>query len=262
VRKLSLLSTAAVVLMSVGTASAQHAKDESGASPPGAHQNAPGESSAKMGAGDHKGRETTGQSSHESSPGEPSGRASQKPKSDAERSSQREAPETRGQAPKAADQEKQGGMKSSSDTNKDRQSGSSGTSKNQSETNKGVNTDTKTQNNAQGSPSTRSNESATDRSATERTTTGQGAAAGSVKLSTEQRTKITSIIKQQKVEPAHLNVSISVGTRIPDSVRFHPLPVEVVNVYPEWRGYDYILVEEQIVVVDPRTHEIVAVLES
>ena len=93
------------------------------------------------------------------------------------------------------------------------------------------------------------------------TTTGQGAAAGSAKLSTEQRTKITSVIKQHKVEPTKLNVSISVGTRVPASVHLYPLPVEVVEVYPGWRGFEYILVSDQIVVINPRTHEIVAVLE-
>jgi hypothetical protein len=93
-------------------------------------------------------------------------------------------------------------------------------------------------------------------------TTGQGAAAGATKLSPEQRTKITTIFKQKKVEPVRLNVSIRVGTRIPDSVRYYPVPVEVVEVYPEWRGYDYILVGNDIVIVDPRTHEIVAVLEA
>ena len=95
-----------------------------------------------------------------------------------------------------------------------------------------------------------------------RATTGQGAAAGSAKLTTEQRTKITTIIKQHKVEPARLNVTVSVGTRVPDSVHFYPLPVEVFVVYPEWRGYDYILVGDQILVIDPRTHQIVAILEA
>jgi hypothetical protein len=95
-----------------------------------------------------------------------------------------------------------------------------------------------------------------------RATTGQGAAAGSVKLSTEQRTKITTIIKQQKMEPAHLTVSVRVGTRLPESVHAYPLPVEVIVMYPEWRGYDYILVRDEIVIIDPRTHEIVAILEA
>jgi hypothetical protein len=45
-------------------------------------------------------------------------------------------------------------------------------------------------------------------------------------------------------------------------VRFHPLPEEIVNIYPDWRGYEFILVHDQIVVIDPRTFEIVAVLEA
>ena len=94
------------------------------------------------------------------------------------------------------------------------------------------------------------------------TTTGQGAAAGSAKLSTEQRTKITSIIKQHKVESTKLSVSVSVGTRVPASVHLYPLPVEVIEVYPAWRGFEYILVGDQIVVINPRTHEIVAILEA
>ena len=93
-------------------------------------------------------------------------------------------------------------------------------------------------------------------------TTGQGAAAGSARLTTEQRTKITTIIKQNKVEPARLNVTVAVGTRVPDSVHFYPLPVEVFVIYPEWRGYDYILVGDQILVIDPRTHQIVAILDA
>ena len=93
-------------------------------------------------------------------------------------------------------------------------------------------------------------------------TTGQGAAAGSAKLSAEQRTKISAVIKQQKVAPAQLTVSVRVGTRVPDSVRFYPLPQEVFVIYPEWRGYDYILVGNEILVIDPRTHEIVAILEA
>jgi Protein of unknown function (DUF1236) len=93
------------------------------------------------------------------------------------------------------------------------------------------------------------------------TTTGQAGAAG--KLSTEQRTQITSVIKEQRVAPVtNVNFSISVGTRVPRDVTFHTLPERVVTIYPEWRRYKYILVKEQIVIVDPNTYEIVAVLEA
>jgi hypothetical protein len=117
--------------------------------------------------------------------------------------------------------------------------------------------DTKTE---QNNRSSKSGQSTSEHNRT--TTTGQGAAAGSAKLSNEQRTKITSIIKQRKVESTKLSVSVSVGTRIPESVHLYPLPVQVVEVYPEWRGFDYILVGDQIVIISPRTHEIVAVINA
>jgi hypothetical protein len=60
----------------------------------------------------------------------------------------------------------------------------------------------------------------------------------------------------------HVNFSISVGTRVPRDVRFYPLPAEVITYYPEWRGYEFILVGDQVVVIDPRSFEIVAVLDA
>ena len=93
------------------------------------------------------------------------------------------------------------------------------------------------------------------------TTTGQAGA--SAKLSTEQRTRITSVIKEQRVQPAtNINFSIAPGVRVPRTVSFHPLPPDVVTIYPGWRGYEYFLVNDKIVVVDPRTLEIVDVIEA
>ena len=92
------------------------------------------------------------------------------------------------------------------------------------------------------------------------TTTGQAGAGA--KLSTEQRTKITTVIRSEHVAPVtNVNFSIAVGTRVPrEGVSFRPLPAEVVTIYPEWRGYNYVLVRDQIIVIDPQTFEIVAVL--
>jgi Protein of unknown function (DUF1236) len=96
-----------------------------------------------------------------------------------------------------------------------------------------------------------------------RSETTVGQAGAGAKLSTEQRTQITTVIRDQHVQPLNnVNFSISVGTRVPREVRFHPLPREVVTVYPEWRGYEFVLVNNQIVVVDPRTYEIVAILDA
>jgi hypothetical protein len=92
-------------------------------------------------------------------------------------------------------------------------------------------------------------------------TTGQAGAGG--KLSSEQRTKITTVIRNEHVRPLeHVNFSISVGTRVPRDVEFHRLPTEIITYYPEWRGYEYVLVNGQILVIDPATYEIVAVLDA
>jgi hypothetical protein len=93
------------------------------------------------------------------------------------------------------------------------------------------------------------------------TTVGQAGAGA--KLTTEQRTRITTVIRDLHVAPVNnVNFAISIGTRVPREVGFHPLPAQIVTIYPEWRGYEFFLVRDQIVVVDPRTLEIVAVLEA
>jgi hypothetical protein len=92
-------------------------------------------------------------------------------------------------------------------------------------------------------------------------TVGQAGAGG--KMTTEQRTKITTVIRDQHIAPVtNVNFAVSIGTRVPREVGFHPLPAEIVTIYPDWRDYEFCLVREQIIVVDPRTLEIVAVLDT
>jgi hypothetical protein len=95
------------------------------------------------------------------------------------------------------------------------------------------------------------------------TTVTTGQAGAGAKLAPEQRTKITSVIREQHVQPVtNVTFEIRPGVRVPrEGVRFYPLPLEVVTIYPQWRGYEYILVNDKILVVDPQTLEIVDVLD-
>jgi hypothetical protein len=94
-------------------------------------------------------------------------------------------------------------------------------------------------------------------------TTGQTGAAGTASLSTEQRTTIRTVIRQQNVQPAmNVNFSISVGSRVSDNVHFYPIPAELVQIQPRWRGYQFFLVGNQIIVVNPQTHQIVDILDA
>lgn len=95
------------------------------------------------------------------------------------------------------------------------------------------------------------------------TTTGQGAAGTSASLTGDQRTKISASIKQQNVAPVtNVNFSVAIGTAVPREIRRAPLPVTVLEVYPAWRGYEFIMVGSDIVIIDPATLRIVAILEA
>jgi len=133
----------------------------------------------------------------------------------------------------------------------------SGAPTNNAENQKG--TETRTNQNAEGQAGTSTNQSAQGQTNTN-TTVGQAGAGA--KLSTEQRTQITSVIREEHVRPVtNVNFSISVGTRIPrEGIELHALPSRVVTIYPEWRTYKYVLVKDEIVIVNPDTYEIVAVL--
>ncbi|WP_377830632.1 DUF1236 domain-containing protein [Bradyrhizobium lupini] len=83
----------------------------------------------------------------------------------------------------------------------------------------------------------------------------------SVNINDQQRTRISTSISHLNVQPLNnVNFSLSVGTAVPRDVRLQPLPAEVVEVVPQYRGYNFVLVKDEIVIVEPSSYQIVAVL--
>ena len=83
----------------------------------------------------------------------------------------------------------------------------------------------------------------------------------SVNVNDQQRTRISASISHLNVQPlANVNFSLSVGTAVPRDVRLQPLPAEVVEIVPQYRGYDFVLVKDEIVIVEPSSYKIVAVM--
>jgi hypothetical protein len=94
-------------------------------------------------------------------------------------------------------------------------------------------------------------------------TTGNAATSATAAPPAEKHTQIASAIKQEKVEEVtNVNFNLSIGTAVPAGVRYHPLPSRIVEIYPEWRGYDFILVHGKYYVLRPHTHEIVYIIEG
>jgi len=83
----------------------------------------------------------------------------------------------------------------------------------------------------------------------------------SASLNDTQRTRISTSISKLNVAPINnVNFSLSVGTVVPRDVRFQPLPADVVEILPQYRGYSFLVVRDDIVIVDPSTYKIVDVL--
>jgi hypothetical protein len=55
---------------------------------------------------------------------------------------------------------------------------------------------------------------------------------------------------------------VNIGQRLPPRVRARPLPPDIVRIAPQYRGYQYTVVEDEIVIVHPRTREVVDVIRE
>lgn len=95
----------------------------------------------------------------------------------------------------------------------------------------------------------------------------QGAAdrpmrSSNVSLTVEQKTVVrTKVLTSSAPRVTNVNFTINVGTVVPRTVRVAPVPVTLVEIEPTWRGYMYFVHGDEIIIVEPRTLEIVAVLE-
>ena len=59
-----------------------------------------------------------------------------------------------------------------------------------------------------------------------------------------------------------VNFAVSTGTVVPETVVLHEVPETVVRVHPAWRGYKFIVVKDEIVIIEPKTRKIVTVIEK
>jgi hypothetical protein len=76
--------------------------------------------------------------------------------------------------------------------------------------------------------------------------------------------KIREAVRKENVENiSHVDFALNVGVIVPQRYQFHPLPSELIAEVPEYRGYDYLVINDEIVIVQPESHKIVyAMAES
>ncbi|MBR0839857.1 DUF1236 domain-containing protein [Bradyrhizobium liaoningense] len=79
-------------------------------------------------------------------------------------------------------------------------------------------------------------------------------------VNSEKQVRISETVSRARLaEPErNLNVSIRVGETIPSRVRLYRLPPEIVSIEPGYRDYEYFATDQDVVIVEPRTHRIVS----
>ena len=82
-----------------------------------------------------------------------------------------------------------------------------------------------------------------------------------VSLTTQQKTEIRSkVLTSSAPRVSKVDFNVKVGTVVPHSVHIVPVPSTLVEIEPEWRGFMYFVYSDEIVIVDPHSLEIVAVV--
>ena len=101
---------------------------------------------------------------------------------------------------------------------------------------------------------------------------------GAPQLSEDQHSQIKTAIARgssPRVDRRLINFCVSIGSRVPQSVQFVTLPDEIVRIVPQYRGFNYFVisyrtkdfggtdfyfVKDQLVIIDPKTLEIAAII--
>lgn len=98
----------------------------------------------------------------------------------------------------------------------------------------------------------------------QKSTQGQPQGPSRVQVSEQQRSGVRErLFKDGKVERTKLNIRVNVGGRVPRSVHLLPLPVFILDLAPSYRGYSYVVLEDEtIYIVDPRSYDVVDVIEA
>jgi hypothetical protein len=87
-------------------------------------------------------------------------------------------------------------------------------------------------------------------------TPADSAASRSALLTLDQKIKISEMITKRTPAPAGPSFPVSVDAAVPSEIQLKSLPSEAEELAPRLRGFSYVVVEELVAIVDPRTRKV------
>ena len=93
------------------------------------------------------------------------------------------------------------------------------------------------------------------------TPAADSAAGPALVLTAAQRQTIyQSVSATQKNNPAPPGFRVAVGAVVPDGIELEPIPTTLATLIPETAQHDVAMVEKQVMLVDPQSRRVVAVV--
>ena len=86
-----------------------------------------------------------------------------------------------------------------------------------------------------------------------------GEAGDRIQVTERERTTIQKSIDVQKAR-VNVDINVNIGAPVPRSVTLYPLPATIININPRWRNYRYVVVRDEIIIINPQTYVVVEVI--
>src|SRR5262245_8707391 len=81
-----------------------------------------------------------------------------------------------------------------------------------------------------------------------------------IELTPAQRTTIYRTVTRERVRTAEPGFAVRLGARVPQAVELSEIPAAVIEEVPTVRRYRYMVVNNEVVLVDPATSEVVEII--
>lgn len=192
-----------------------------------------------------------------------------------ERRSEKSTNASEGSSSKSADQKAAGQERPSPSKNADRDDSGNKSAKSQNDEGAGLSrmseeksrTEKGTETGKRSSQQTDSNGGESGKGDATPRAAQDNAAAGKAKqvdLSGDKRSKVQTAFRDagNVKRRTNVDISISIGRRLPRDWDFVAIPESVVAIVPEYRGYRFAYVDDEYVLVEPDTYEVVAMIPA
>jgi len=83
-----------------------------------------------------------------------------------------------------------------------------------------------------------------------------------IELTPAQRTTIYRTVTRERVRAAPESFAVRLGARVPQTVELQEIPSAVVEEVPNVRRYRYMVVNNEVVLVDPATSEVIEIIRQ